>query len=170
MKLKELQLQRNQVVNAKPIESLIGLEVLSLSYNLIYKSGFFRDLSKIKRLSLSYNCLKVEDPNLINDIQRLKTGGALINLGKQRKRLIEAEMLSAFLSGYPDANQELGDYLSMNGYERFLDFIEDSKMGDAEKSASILSWYNALKRGKKIGGVGVSCKLKAWTINLLIKS
>lgn len=150
VKLKELQLQRNQVVNAKPIESLIGLEVLSLSYNLIYKSGFFRDLSKIKRLSLSYNCLKVEDPNLINDIQRLKTGGALINLGKQRKRLIEAEMLSAFLSGYPDANQELGDYLSMNGYERFLDFIEDSKMGDAEKSASILSWYNALKRGKKL--------------------
>ena len=59
-------------------------------------------------------------------------------------------MLSAFLSGYPDANQELGDYLSMNGYERFLDFIEDSKMGDAEKSASILSWYNALKRGKKL--------------------
>ena len=148
--LKELHLQRNLIVNPKPIESLSGLEVLSVSYNLISQGSFFRELNKLKRLSLSYNCLRPEDSELVNDIQRMKSNGTFVTLGKQRKRIIEAELLSGFLSGYPQANQELGDYLSLNGYNLFMDFVEDSKVSDEVKSASILYWLNTLKRGKKL--------------------
>jgi hypothetical protein len=148
--LKELHLQRNLIVNPKPIESLSGLEVLSVSYNLISQGSFFRELNKLKRLSLSYNCLRPEDSELVNDIQRLKSNGTFVTLGKQRKRIIEAELLSGFLSGYPQANQELGDYLSLNGYNLFMDFVEDSKVSDEVKSSSILYWLNTLKRGKKL--------------------
>ena len=148
--LTELHLQRNLIVDPKPIESLSGLEVLSVSYNLIYQGNFFRKLDKLKRLSLSYNCFRPEDSDLVNDIQRLKSNGTFVTLGKQRKRIIEAELLSGFLSGYPQANQELGDYLSLNGYNFFMDFVEDSKVGDEVKSASISYWLDTLKRGKKL--------------------
>ena len=149
-RLKELHLQRNLIVDPKPIESLSGLEILSVSYNLIYQGSFFRKLDKLKRLSLSYNCFRPEDSDLVNDIQRLRSNGTFVTLGKQRKRIIEAELLSGFLSGYPQANQELGDYLSLNGYNLFMDFVEDSKVSSEVKSASILYWLNTLKRGKKL--------------------
>lgn len=149
-RLKELHLQRNLIVDPKPIESLSGLEILSVSYNLIYQGSFFRKLDKLRRLSLSYNCFRPEDSDLVNDIQRLRSNGTFVTLGKQRKRIIEAELLSGFLSGYPQANQELGDYLSLNGYNLFMDFVEDSKVSSEVKSASILYWLNTLKRGKKL--------------------
>ena len=152
--LKELHLQRNQITSPTPISLLTNLEVLSLSYNLIYDTKFLRPMGKLKRLSLAFNCLSSANVETDQNILLLKSNGARITLANQRKRIFEAEKLITFLSGYPKANQELGDYLAVNGYNKFMDFFEDKTISPEEKAKAFSGWENNLKRGKKLAEIG----------------
>ena len=144
--LKELHLQRNQLVEVRPIETLTNLEVLSLSYNMIYDVRFTEPLTKLKRFSMAYNCFVSDAASL----QVMKSKGGRVTIGNQRSRIPEVESLVAFLSGYPSANQELGDYLVANGYNNFMDYIDDLSITDQEKANAFKTWEKTFKNGKKL--------------------
>ncbi len=152
--LRELQLQRNQIADAKPLGLLANLEVLSLAYNLLYDASFVRTLGKLRRLSVPSNCLPENGLSSDEDLQLLRANGCFVSLGEQRKRIVEAETLVEFLAGYPKANQELGDYLAQNGYERLMDYLEDSSFNEDQKAEAFGLWEQALKRGKRLQDSG----------------
>ena len=143
----ELHLQRNQLFDVRPIETLSNLEVLSLGYNLIYSSQFAQPLKKVRHLSIAHNCLSNNESSHSKTLQIIKSRGGRLYTTSQRARIPEVESLLGFLSGYPAANQKLGDYLSSHGYDNFMDYIEDLSISDDEKAASFLIWEQTLKKG-----------------------
>ena len=150
IRLKELHLQRNQLFDVKPVETLDNLEVLSLSYNMIYNLEFAEALKKVRRLSLSYNSISFEDTLEPRSLQVIKSRGGQVSISGQRSRITEVESLLGFLSGYPSASQQLGDYLLSNGYNSFMDYIEDSSISDQEKAVSFKTWEQTLKKGRSL--------------------
>ena len=150
IRLKELHLQRNQLFDVKPVETLVNLEVLSLSYNMIYNLEFAEALKKVRRLSLSYNSISFEDTLEPRSLQVIKSRGGQVSISGQRSRIPEVESLLGFLSGYPSASQQLGDYLLSNGYNSFMDYIEDSSISDQEKAVSFKTWEQTLKKGRSL--------------------
>lgn len=150
IRLKELHLQRNQLFDVKPVETLDNLEVLSLSYNMIYNLEFAEALKKVRRLSLSYNSISFEDTLAPRSLQVIKSRGGQVSISGQRSRIPEVESLLGFLSGYPSASQQLGDYLLSNGYNSFMDYIEDSSISDQKKAVSFKTWEQTLKKGRSL--------------------
>ena len=148
--LKELHLQRNQLVEVRPIETLINLEVLSLSYNMIYDIKFTGPLTKLKRFSMAYNCYPSNASELARPLQVIRSQGGRVTIGNQRPRIPEVESLVSFISGYPTANEELGDYLVSNGYNNFMDYIDDVSITDEKKADAFVTWEKTLKNGKKL--------------------
>ena len=99
---------------------------------------------------MTANCLLLDSPTSSKQIDILRSNGTLLSLSGQRKRIYEAESLLEFLSGYPEASHNLGEYLANNGYSKFMDFIEDSSVNSEIKALSFATWENTLKSRKDL--------------------
>ncbi|MBP52223.1 MAG: hypothetical protein CMI27_03660 [Opitutae bacterium] len=148
--LRELRLQRNQFHDLAPIEQLPRLESLYLSQNLIFKLGNIANLPSLRRLSLTGNCLPDDDEKTNEQVNKLRGRGVFVSFGNQRKRVTEAETLVNSLIGHPRSSRELGEYMQVNGYLRFMDLVEDTTVGEEEKRIAYNTWEQTLRRGKSL--------------------
>lgn len=148
--LRELRLQRNQFYDIRPIEKLLNLESLYLSQNLIFDLGEISTLRSLKRLSLAGNCLPRDSEALEENLRKLRSRGVFVSFGNQRKRALEAEKLVNSLVGHPSSSKELGDYLELNGYMRFMDLVEDPGVVEEKKRIAYTTWEQTLRRGKRL--------------------
>jgi len=145
----EIRLQRNQLVSIKTMKELKKLRVISVSGNFVHDPNPVLDLPELKRLSLSSNCISLNDQALDEKLQTLRSKGALITKGTQRKRLVEIEQLIESLIGSPSSNKELGEFLrEENRYVRLIDLAEERSVTEDAKRAAYKNWYTYLRRGK----------------------
>ena len=79
-----------------------------------------------------------------------------MSIAGQRSRISEVESLLGFLSGYPSASQQLGDYLASKGYNSFMDYIEDLSISDQKKAVSFKTWEQTLKKGRNLNELAFS--------------
>ena len=91
--LKELRLQRNQFVDLKSLSNFDNLQSLFLSNNFIYSIKPIVGLEKLKRLSLSGNCLDLENQKIREQLNLFRARGVYLCFWKSEKRSIEAEQL-----------------------------------------------------------------------------
>jgi len=145
--LKELRLQRNQFVSIKSLSAFSEINVLSLSNNFIYELKPLLELRKLKRLSLTGNCLELTNPVIAETLNRIRSKGAFVVTGNQKKRIIEAEQLVFSMIGHPESNRMLGNYLEKNGYLRLMDFVDEPAIEEGEKINALKTWKNALIDG-----------------------
>ena len=131
------------------MKELKELRVVSLSGNFIHDPTPVFDLPELKRVSLSSNCIALNDQTLIGKFKLMRSKGVLVSQGIQRKRIVEIEQLIESLIGNPSSNKELGVFLrTKNRYPRLIDLAEDRSVSDGAKKMAYKNWDVSLRRGK----------------------
>ena len=143
LKIKELHVQYNHVYNIKALSNLQNLRSLYLSHNLIRDFSFIKQLKSLQTLNLRSNC--IYDENKLDQFAGyLKTRNISHSLLGQRESQPDLEALVETLFSSSSANIEFGEFLALNNYQRFVDFINSRSFDENVKSEYYKKWTSAL--------------------------
>lgn len=152
-KLNELHLQYNHVKNGKVLSSLKNLVSLHMSNNLVQDLSFIKDLESIQRINLRRNSMGREN-ELGQTIYDLGLRNASISVEDQKDKNPDLVSLVETLYSSSSANLRFGDFLGLNNYQRFIDFINTTAFEESLKNDFYRKWNFSLLNNRDLSEAG----------------
>lgn len=152
-KLNELHLQYNHVKNGKVLSSLKNLVSLHMSNNLVQDLSFIKDLDSIQRINLRRNSMGREN-ELGQTIYDLGLRNTSISVEDQKDKNPDLVSLVETLYSSSSANLRFGDFLGLNNYQRFIDFINTTAFEESLKNDFYRKWNFSLLNNRDLSEAG----------------
>lgn len=152
-KLNELHLQYNHVKNGKVLSSLKNLVSLHMSNNLVQDLSFIKDLESIQRVNLRRNSMGREN-ELGQTIYDLGLRNTSISVEDQKDKNPDLVSLVETLYSSSSANLRFGDFLGLNNYQRFIDFINTTAFEESLKNDFYRKWNFSLLNNRDLSEAG----------------
>jgi Leucine-rich repeat (LRR) protein len=152
-KLDELHLQYNHVKNGQVLSNLKNLVSLHMSNNLIQDLSFIKDLESIQRVNLRKNSMGREN-ELGQTIYDLGLRNISITVEDQKDKNPDLVSLIETLYSSSSANLKFGDFLDLNNYRRFIDFINTTAFEESLKNDFYRKWNFSLLNNRELTEVG----------------
>ena len=152
-KLNELHLQYNHVKNGKVLSSLKNLVSLHMSNNLVQDLSFIKDLESIQRINLRRNSMGREN-ELGQTIYDLGLRNTSISVEDQKDKNPDLVSLVETLYSSSSANLRFGDFLGLNNYQRFIDFINTTAFEESLKNDFYRKWNFSLLNNRDLSEAG----------------
>ncbi len=152
-KLNELHLQYNHVKNVQVLSSLKNLVSLHMSNNLVQDLSFIKDLDSIQRINLRRNSMGREN-ELGQTIYDLGLRNTSISVEDQKDKNPDLVSLVETLYSSSSANLRFGDFLELNNYQRFIDFINTTAFEESLKNDFYRKWNFSLLNNRDLSEAG----------------
>lgn len=152
-KLNELHLQYNHVKNGQVLSSLKNLVSLHMSNNLVQDLSFIKDLESIQRINLRRNSMGREN-ELGQTIYDLGLRNTSISVEDQKDKNPDLVSLVETLYSSSSANLRFGDFLGLNNYQRFIDFINTTAFEESLKNDFYRKWNFSLLNNRDLSEAG----------------
>lgn len=152
-KLNELHLQYNHVKNGQVLSSLKNLVSLHMSNNLVQDLSFIKDLESIQRVNLRRNSMGREN-ELGQTIYDLGLRNTSISVEDQKDKNPDLVSLVETLYSSSSANLRFGDFLGLNNYQRFIDFINTTAFEESLKNDFYRKWNFSLLNNRDLSEAG----------------
>lgn len=152
-KLNELHLQYNHVKNGQVLSSLKNLVSLHMSNNLVQDLSFIKDLESIQRVNLRRNSMGREN-ELGQTIYDLGLRNTSISVEDQKDKNPDLVSLVETLYSSSSANLRFGDFLELNNYQRFIDFINTTAFEESLKNDFYRKWNFSLLNNRDLSEAG----------------